>query len=183
LFTTIRYPSFRKEERMRPPKVIIMFVCLLIILPLGLVGYGASSAAAADAKTLLKEADKALRQAQRDMFSGKNEKAIAALENIRSLLDKAKAEDPNNPGIKTAENKYAKLVKDLERKTGRDLGGGASTARASTPTELPPKPEAKPTAPKPTQAVAEKKSAAPSAKVPFAARHPLDQAKQALRSV
>lgn len=168
---------------MHPLKVRPLFVCLLVFLTLGIVGYGASPSIAADAKTLLKEANKTIRQAQRDMFSGKNEKAIAALDSIRGLLEQAKSADPNNASIKTAENKYKKLVKDLERKTGRDLGGGSTTVQSSTATELPSAPEAKPMASKPSQPVASKKSGAPSAKVPYAARQPLGQAEQALRSV
>jgi len=42
------------------------------------------NAPADDISAILKKADKELRQAQRDMFSGKTEKAIAALENIEN---------------------------------------------------------------------------------------------------
>ena len=34
--------------------------------------------------------------------------------------------------IKTAENKLLKLVKDLERRTGKDLGAGTLTARSAS---------------------------------------------------
>ncbi len=100
---------------------------------------------AVDAKALLKQVSKELRQAERDMFAGKADKAIFALEPIKKRLIELKTADPNNPGLKTAENKYKKLVKDLERRTGKDLGGGTLTAsKTSTQTKLPPKPEAKP---------------------------------------
>jgi hypothetical protein len=98
-----------------------------------------------DVKDLLKQVNNELRQAERDMFGGKAEKAMAALENIKAKLSQAKQADPNNPKVKTYESKFKKLVKDLERRTGKDLGGGSLTAaQASTETKLAPKPEAKP---------------------------------------
>ena len=104
---------------------------------------------AADAKALLKQIGRELRQAERDMFAGKTDKAISAFEPIKKRLIELKAADPNNPGLKTVENKYKKLVKDLERRTGKDLGGGTlTTAETSIRTTLSPKPEAKAIAPK-----------------------------------
>lgn len=104
----------------------------------------ASMAWAGGADDLLRTVNKDLRQAQRDMFGGKTDKAVAALEPIREKLLQAKQVDPNNSRITTYENKYKKLVKDLERRTGKDLGGGTLTAAgASTQTELAPKPEVK----------------------------------------
>ncbi len=110
-------------------------------------------AEAQDAKSMLKQVNKELRQAQNDMFSGKNDKAIASLEGIEDLLLKVKAADPNNNGFKSAERKYKKLIKDLERKTGKDLGGGTLTAAgSSTKTHMAPKPEAAPMPAKPAPA-------------------------------
>ncbi len=107
--------------------------------------YMAETTEAMDTKALLKTVSQGLRQAERDMFAGKNDKAVFALEPIEAQLIELKAADPNNPGLKTAENKYRKLVKDLERRTGKDLGGGTLTAaEASTRTALPPKQQAKP---------------------------------------
>lgn len=146
---------------------------------------------AVDAKTLLKQVSQELRQAERDMFAGKADKAIFALEPIRKQLIELKAADPNNPGLKTAENKYKKLVKDLERRTGKDLGGGTLTAaKTSTQTELPPKPEVKPMPEKrpPAPAVGVSKTttvatastaqvtkAGTRVKLPHEARRPLSQ--------
>ena len=108
-----------------------------------------SEAYAADVKELLKQVNKELRQANRDMFGGKSEKAIAALEQIKEKLIQSKQIDPNNPRIKGYENKYKKLVKDLERRTGKDLGGETlTTSAASTETELASKPAVKPLAEK-----------------------------------
>lgn len=109
---------------------------------------------AADVKALLNQVNKELRQVQRDMFGGKTEKAVASLEKIREKLLQAREADPNNPQVKSYEGKYEKLVKDLERRTGKDLGGGSLTAAGgSTRADLPPKPEAKPV---------EQKAAAPA---------------------
>jgi hypothetical protein len=158
---------------------------------------GASGAAlgSQDAAKLIKDAQKELRQAERDMFGGKKDKAIAALEPLKDKLLRIKAADPNNPGLKTLESKYKKLVKDLERRTGKDLGGGTLTAAgSSTATALPPKPEAKPLPEKAqdkaaaaTQAEQARPEAAEepqpaqtpktaAAKLPYHARRPLQQA-------
>ena len=115
------------------------------VIALSLIFLMRQTTLAADAKALLKQVTQELRQAERDMFAGKADKAIFALEPIKKQLIELKTADPNNPGLKTAENKYKKLVKDLERRTGKDLGGGTLTAaETSTQTALPPKPEAKP---------------------------------------
>jgi hypothetical protein len=149
---------------------------------------------------MLNQLNKDLRQAERDMFSGKTEKAIAALDPIRELFGQVKEADPNNPAIKTLESKYKKLVKDLERRSGKDLGGGSLTvAAASTQPELPSKPEAKPLparepaaptaaagAEAPTQAAAQPAAppqAAAPVKMPYEARKPLLQATSRLKTI
>jgi len=79
------------------------------------------------------------------MFAGKTENAIASLENIHNLIIQTKGDDPNNNKLKQAENKFQKLVKDLERRTGQNLGGGTLTAAASSSAVvLPEKPSSKP---------------------------------------
>ncbi len=129
-----------------------MFVSLVILFSAGIFAGQSCKAWAEDAKVLLTQANKVLRQAKKDMFAGKNDKAIASLDNIKKLIIKAKELDPNNSRIKSIENKYKKLVKDLERRTGKDLGGGTvAAAGVSAKTKLPPKPTARampPTAPK-----------------------------------
>ena len=115
------------------------------VIALSLIFWPVQPTQAVDAKALLKQVGQELRQAERDMFAGKTDKAISALEPIKERLFELKAADPNNPALKTAENKYKKLVKDLERRTGKNLGGGTLTAAGtSTKTALPSKPEAKP---------------------------------------
>ena len=137
----------------------------------------ASSVQAADVKALLKDADKEIRQAERDMFGGKKDKAVAALETIKEKLLKIKEADPNNPTLKTLENKFTKLVKDLERRTGKDLGGGSLTAAgASTQPKLPPKPEVKALPEQPAAAQEPTKTE----KLPYHARGPISNAKNCL---
>ena len=162
------------------------------VIAFSLILWMGQTTQAVDAKTLLKQVGQELRQAERDMFAGKTDKAISALEPIKDRLIELKAADPNNPGLKTAENKYKKLVKDLERRTGKDLGGGTLTAAGtSIQTALPPKPEAKPMpekrAPSPatgdaktiaketTSPVPATKAPAP-AKLPYDARKPFSEA-------
>ena len=73
------------------------------------------TACAQDAKTMLKEVNKALRQAQKDMFSGKNEKAIASLPNIQDLLKKIKeAEQQAGLRIETSQKESADLLSKAE---------------------------------------------------------------------
>lgn len=100
---------------------------------------------AADVDTTLKQLNSSLRNAEKDMFAGKTENVIASLENIHNLIIQAKEDDPNNNKLKQAENKFQKLVKDLERRTGKNLGGGTLTAAASSSAVvLPEKPSSKP---------------------------------------
>ena len=118
----------------------ILFASTVIILSLVLSTHNISQAV--DAKVLLKQVNKELRQAERDMFSGKLDKAIFALQPIENQLIELKQIDPNNPQLKTAENKYKKLVKDLERRSGKDLGGGTPTAAEITTQTTPSKAKA-----------------------------------------
>jgi hypothetical protein len=160
-----------------------MFFYSGIIIMLFLISGLGSSVQAADVKALLKDANKKIRQAERDMFGGKKDKAVAALETIKEKLLKIKEADPNNPTLKTLENKFKKLVKDLERRTGKDLGGGSLTAAgASTQPKLAPKPEVKamPEKPAPTDAPAATQEPTKAEKLPYHARGPISNAKNCL---
>ena len=124
------------------------------------------------------------------MFGGKVDKAVFALESIKAQLSSLKAADPTNPGLKSAETRFSKLVKDLERRTGKDLGGGSLTAAgASSPSALPSKPATPPmtggetpSPPAPAEKEAVKAAGAiptaAAAKLPYDARSPLRQANQ-----
>jgi hypothetical protein len=159
------------------------FFIIIILVSVSLVGYSNED----DTEALLKTVNKELRNTERDMFSGKTEKAIASLEKINTMLLKIKADDPNNPKLKTAENKYKKLVKDLERRTGKDLGGGTLTAAAvSTETQMAPKPATTESSSEKTQSPSEvKKTEATSsaAKLPYEARKPMSDAERNLSSI
>jgi hypothetical protein len=98
------------------------------VIALSMIFLMGATAGGVDSKAMLKKIGQDLRKAERDMFSGKTDKAITALEPVKKQLLELKAADPNNPGLKRAENKYKKLVKDLEKRTGKDLGGGTLTA-------------------------------------------------------
>jgi len=190
-----------KSNAIRHATWWVMFLVTLFFLK-GFV----PSVHAADVKVMLKQLNKELRQANKDMFGGKAEKAIASLENIKKHLLEVKEADPNSPQVKSYENKYKKLVKDLERRTGQDLGGGTLTAaQASTKADLPPTPKVKPVTEKKADSSATAqnadsepvKGAAPesvkategtsqksaAAKLPYNARRPMEIANRDLQMV
>lgn len=135
---------------MKSTKSKLALFSFVMLIVLCLFNYTSHTTWAADVKTLVKEAKKELRQVEKDMFGGKKDKAIAALTPIKETLLKIKTQDPNNPSLKSLERKFKKLVKDLERRTGRNLGGGSLTVGTSTQVKLPPKPKPKST-PTPTK--------------------------------
>ncbi len=69
-----------------------------------------------EAKSLEKQAQNALRQGQRQMFNGKIDKAFEHLAEARTAIDGLISADPGNSRLKSLENKYKKLEKDLERR-------------------------------------------------------------------
>jgi hypothetical protein len=137
-------------------------------------------AQANDGKALLTQVNAQLRQAEKAMFAGQTEQAVQALDPLKQLLAAAAAADPGSVGLKSAEKKYASLVQDLERRTGKNLGGGTLTAAgAGVQRPLPDKPvaadlPAAATAPAP--AGDSKPPAAAATQVPHAARKPLADA-------
>ncbi|OPX34835.1 hypothetical protein B1H10_02635 [candidate division KSB1 bacterium 4484_188] len=149
-------------------------------------GFSAAPVLAENSVQMLKNADKQIRQVQRDMFAGKTEKAVASLENIENLLRKVQANDPSNPQLKIEESKFKKLVKDLERRTGKDLGGGSVTAAvAGVVTSMPPKPVAKNVStPAPKRlSHTPRRSGQEKVKMPYGARKPLATANRLLKSL
>jgi hypothetical protein len=118
----------RKETTMRQSRARSVFISFLVLLIFSFFGGLCCTAWAENIEKMLIQVNKELRQAQKNMFTGKTDKAVAALDKIQELLAKIRSADPNNRNIKTAENKYSKLVKDLERRTGEDLGGGTLTS-------------------------------------------------------
>jgi hypothetical protein len=173
------------EAAMKPVRFRTSALTLALLLVAGLLLCSAvwTQALAATASDISKE----IRQAERDMFSGKTDKAIAALENIKTMILDLKAADPNNTSLASLESKYQKLVKDLERRTGKDLGGGTLTAAsASTETTLPDKPASEvdsEDAAAATATPAAEAPAAPAAKLPYEARRPMSQVDRLLNSL
>jgi hypothetical protein len=108
----------------RTRRFFLMALALLFTL-------GFHTAQASNLDALLKNINKEIRTAQREMFAGKTEEAITRLGPIREMLQQAKQADPNNNRVKSCERKYSKLVGDLERRTGKSLGAGTTTARDS----------------------------------------------------
>lgn len=92
----------------------------------------------AGADDLGKQADKIIRNAERNMFNGKNEEADALLNEAATLIEQGKAEDPKNSRIMRAEKDYARIRKNVDKKLGRTAMKPSSSGPA-----LPPKPQAK----------------------------------------
>ena len=79
-----------------------------------------------DLKTLAKEADKNLRDAQRVMFNGKLEESQELLTKAAESIEQIKKADPNFARLKGLESKYEKQKKDLERRLPKEQAAGAS---------------------------------------------------------
>ncbi len=107
------------------PATLISF-CILLLAPPG--------AFSADIKALQKTARNELRQGQRQMFNGKIDKAYEHLAAARTAIDDLAAADPGNNRLKSLENKYKKLAKDLERRAPKSASKAApATAEARKP--------------------------------------------------
>ncbi len=92
----------------------------------------------ADADDLAKEADKIIRNAERKMFSGKNEEAAAMLQEAAGLLEQGKAEDPANKKILQTEKKFDRIQTNVDKKLGKSVEK-ASGAGAALPEKPQPK--------------------------------------------
>lgn len=180
---------------------VFRYVALLFLFFV-LQGYPLS-AHGADVQELLRQINNDIRQTERDMHGGRGEKAAASIEQLKEKILRAKELDPDNPQVKTSESRFQRLVRDLERRTGKDLGGGTLTAvAASTEPELPPKPESKPlppsvktpprpeaetAAPSPAKpeppSVAARETTTTEAQLPHAARRPVQNVENDLGRV
>ena len=125
----------------KPEKNRIGIFIGIFFLILTIIGSGAALAQSGDIKTLIKQANQELRTSERNMYSGKNDEAITGIQSVQKIISSIKEQDPENRQIKTLESKATRLIKSLERKTGRDLGAGTTTVKKSTKTKLPPKPQ------------------------------------------
>ncbi len=87
---------------------------------------------------LANQANKIIRDAERKMHSGKNIEADALLNEAAGLIDRGKAEDPNNKKILLAETKFARIRKNVDQKLGKIAEKASSSGSG-----LPPKPQPK----------------------------------------
>lgn len=91
---------------------------------------------ASETDTLAKTINKELRNAERLMFSGKNEEADVKLESAGTMINDLKAMDPANKNLQSLESKYKRTRTTLDKKLGK-------ITKTSSDRPLPPKPETK----------------------------------------
>ena len=111
---------------------------ILIVFFLGLVFIGGFWVLAQDADALAKQASAELRAAERSMFSGKIQEAQQQLLKAGELIEQLKAADPEHRNLRSLENKYTKLQKDIERrlpKSGVTTKAVEDKAKAESPDE------------------------------------------------
>lgn len=108
------------------PAILLSF-CILLLAPPGVLS--------ADVKALQKTAKNELRQGQKQMFNGKIDKALEHLAAARTAIDDLAAADPGNNRLRSLENKYEKLKKDLDRRAKKSApqAASASAAKAKSP--------------------------------------------------
>lgn len=111
--------------------VLIVFLMALFVMP---------EPVSADSTALLKEADKIIRNAERNMHNGKNNEADNMLIEAAGLIERAKAEDPANTRLSRTEKKLQRTRKMLDRKLNKpaaatpakSVSSSSSTTTAST---------------------------------------------------
>jgi hypothetical protein len=82
-----------------------------------------------DAKTLAKDANQELRTVESLVFKGQPDEAQTHLKTAGELIAKLKSVDPNFSQLKTLEQKYAKLQKDLEKRQGKTTPAKPETSK------------------------------------------------------
>lgn len=92
----------------------------------------------AGADDLAKQADKIIRTAERNMFSGKNDEAASLLQEAAALIEQGKADDPANKSILQAEIKLERTRTTVDKKLGKSVDTTSSSG-----TSLPEKPQPK----------------------------------------
>jgi uncharacterized protein YbcI len=93
-----------------------LYFCIAISLCLGM----AVSASAVTGDDLAKEADKLIRNAERNMFNRNIVEAAKMLEEASTTIDALKAADPEHKKLKTLEGNYAKAKAQVDKKLGQD---------------------------------------------------------------
>ena len=85
-----------------------------------------ADASAESADDLARTANKMIRNAERNMHNRKIDLAVTLLEEAQSTLDALKVADPSHRQLKSLENKYARIKKQVDKKLG-----GAQAKRSS----------------------------------------------------
>ena len=130
-----------------------------------------SPAAAQDANALARQAGDTLRKTESLAFRDK-EAAFDKLPEIDDLIEQVRAADANHSRLRSLDSQFKRLVKDLERKTGRTYGE-AAPAQDSAPKQA--------AAPKPAAPKAQaKKPAVSGDKLPSAVAYRLEQLEKEL---
>lgn len=117
-------------KKMHPVAVAIVLLSAVWLLMAGPVMAGTDD--------LAKEADKLVRNAERQMHSGKNSEADMLLQKAAALIDQGKSEAPDNNKINQVEKKYDRIRQMLDKKLGNTAGKSGTSAP-----KLPPKPQPK----------------------------------------
>ncbi len=110
-----------------------------IILAAGVLGLGilgGDLAQGADAASLARDANTALRTAQGNLFNGKLSEAAESLRKAEDLIRDLKAADSAHAQVSSLEQRSAKLKKDIESRQpkAKDTVGPSATAAASAAT-------------------------------------------------
>jgi hypothetical protein len=109
----MRMDAFKSCQNTSMVIMVGLFV-IGIVLSLNL-----AALAQEDAKALAKDANQELRTSESLVFKGQLEEAQTHLNTAGELIAKLKSVDPNFSQLKTLEQKYAKLQKELEKRQGK----------------------------------------------------------------
>jgi len=120
-------------------KSVFFLLCTALLLSAGALW------AADDPDAMAKEARNELRAAQRTLFQGKYEEAAAKLEKAADLIDKIRGIDSSHSSLRSLEQRYKRLKKDVDRRLEKKRKSGK---RASEPKKETGKKSGKPAGPK-----------------------------------
>jgi hypothetical protein len=74
-----------------------------------------------DVESLIKLAEKDLREAERKMHKGQNDEAKKQLDDVAVIIKKIKTTDPENKKLATLESKLANTTKTVDKKLGKTM--------------------------------------------------------------
>ncbi len=110
---------------------------LIIIFSLSLI-FTAGTISAETPDELSKNASKELREAEKCMFSGKNDDAMKCIGKAEEIIKSLKSADPNHKDLPSLEKKSEKIKGDIERKTTKksSLGKIGDTIKSEVKTNV-----------------------------------------------